>query len=69
MSEDKALEFDYGEHVILRMVIQVNEDIDQLGYGYFIRDNNGNNLVSSTSMIENSSIENKFYTFFTIIIQ
>jgi lipopolysaccharide transport system ATP-binding protein len=55
---EECIEFDYGEHVILRMVIQVNEDIDQLGYGYFIRDNNGNNLVSSTSMIENSSIQN-----------
>jgi len=61
----KAIQFEYGEQVTLRMAIKANEDIRTLGYGYHIRDSNGVDLVYSDSFIENCTIRdinaNEYY--------
>ena len=49
-------DFYFGELVILRQVIKINEDIPRLGLAYHIRDKHGQDIVYSDSEIEN--IEN-----------
>lgn len=46
---------EYGQKVILRMAIEVHEDIHLLGYGYHIRDANGVDVVYSDCFMENKN--------------
>ena len=48
---------DYGQTVILRMVICINENIDSLGFGYHIRDRNSVDVVYGSSAIEGKRLE------------
>ena len=48
---------DYEQNVILRMAVEVNEDLPYLCYGYHIRDKNGIDVVYSDSAIENRNID------------
>ena len=52
---DECKVFEFAEEVTLRMVLEVNEGIEILGHGYFLRDSNGINLVYSDSLVENCS--------------
>jgi lipopolysaccharide transport system ATP-binding protein len=48
----------YRQNLILRMAIEVAEDLPLLGYGYHVRDKNGVNVVYSDSEIENVHLRN-----------
>ena len=48
---------DYGQTVILRMIIRINENIDSLGFGYHIRDRNSVDVVYASSSIEGKRLE------------
>jgi lipopolysaccharide transport system ATP-binding protein len=48
---------DYGQTVILRMVIRTNEDIDSLGFGYHIRDRNSIDVIYGSSAIEGKKLK------------
>jgi lipopolysaccharide transport system ATP-binding protein len=47
---------DYEENVTLRMAIEVYEDIEELAFGYHIRDKNGIDIVYSDSVIEEKNL-------------
>jgi lipopolysaccharide transport system ATP-binding protein len=47
---------EYNQMVILRMAIEIIEDIHELSYGYHIRDKNGVDIVYSSASIENSRL-------------
>ncbi|MBD2517429.1 ABC transporter ATP-binding protein [Nostoc sp. FACHB-973] len=47
----------YEEDVILRMAVEIHEDIEELAFGYHIRDKNGTDIVYSDSIIENSTLK------------
>lgn len=50
---------DYGQRVIIRMVLRILEDIDsKLTVGYHIRDYTGADIVYSDSAIEDTSLDN-----------
>ena len=46
----------YEQNVILRMAIEIFEDIPTLGFGYHIRDKNGVDALYSDSFIEDNSL-------------
>ena len=52
----KSAEFEYGEKVTLRMLININTDISLLGFAYHVRDMNGVDLVYSDSYIEDCTL-------------
>ncbi len=47
---------EYEQDVILRMAIEITEDIPVLGYGYLIRDKNGVDVIHSGAFIEDKPI-------------
>lgn len=47
---------DYEEDVTLRMSIEIYEDIEELAFGYHIRDKNGTDIVYSDSVIEDKNL-------------
>ena len=47
---------EYEQNVILRMAIEVNEDIHVLSYAYHIRDRHGISIVYSDSLIEDKNL-------------
>ncbi|MCV3216730.1 ABC transporter ATP-binding protein [Plectonema radiosum NIES-515] len=47
---------DYEEDVTLRMSIEIYEDIEELAFGYHIRDKNGTDIVYSDSVIEEKNL-------------
>ncbi len=53
----KISNFDYGQNLILRMYIEIYEDIDELVFGYHIRDKNGTDIVYSDSEIEGKTLK------------
>ncbi|MEH2183438.1 ABC transporter ATP-binding protein [Nostoc sp.] len=56
--EDKRISsLDYGQNLILRMYIEIYEDIEELVFGYHIRDKNGADIVYSDSEIENKTLK------------
>ena len=55
--QTKIVEVEYDQEVVLRMVVQVHEDIaGDLAHGYHIRDANGVDVVYSDSLIEQTNI-------------
>jgi len=58
--------FEFGEAVTLRMIIQSDNTLTSLGYGYHIRDSNGVDIIYSDSYIEKSTLynilENQIYS-------
>lgn len=48
--------FDYEENVTLKMAIEIYEDIEELAFGYHIRDKNGIDIVYSDSVIEDKNL-------------
>jgi len=48
---------DYGQTVILRMIIRINENIDALNFGYHIRDRNSVDVIYASSSIEGKQLE------------
>lgn len=48
---------DYEQEVILRMAIEINDDIPEIAFGYHIRDKNGTDIVYSDSLIENKNLK------------
>ena len=57
-SEQVIDEVTFGQTVILRMSIVVNEDLDnKVGHGYHLRDYTGQDLIYSDSMIRHSLID------------
>lgn len=53
----KISNFDYGQNLILRMYIEIYEDIEELVFGYHIRDKNGTDIVYSDSEIEGKTLK------------
>jgi lipopolysaccharide transport system ATP-binding protein len=51
-NENAVEKVSYGQKLILRMAIEVEDDIHQLSHGYIIRDRNGVEVVYSDSIIE-----------------
>lgn len=49
---------DYGQDVILRMGIEIKENIHELSFGYHIRDGNGVDVVYSDAVIEGYNLIN-----------
>jgi lipopolysaccharide transport system ATP-binding protein len=49
---------EYEQNVILRMALQINNDMEKLAYGYHIRDKNGVDVVYSDSIIEGKTLLN-----------
>ncbi|HBB03183.1 MAG: ABC transporter ATP-binding protein, lipopolysaccharide transport system ATP-binding protein [Candidatus Peregrinibacteria bacterium GW2011_GWF2_38_29] len=49
---------EYEQNVILRMALQINNDMEKLAYGYHIRDKNGVDVVYSDSIIEDKNLLN-----------
>lgn len=49
---------EYGQNVILRMVLKINDDIDSLCYSYHILDQNGIHVIHGGSGIENQPLHN-----------
>jgi lipopolysaccharide transport system ATP-binding protein len=49
---------EYEQEVILRMAVEIHEDVPRLGYGYHIRDKNGMDILYSDSLIEGRTLEN-----------
>jgi lipopolysaccharide transport system ATP-binding protein len=47
----------YGQTVILRMAIEILDNIDELSFAYSIRDNKGIQLVTSDSLLEESNFK------------
>jgi lipopolysaccharide transport system ATP-binding protein len=56
-SETEIHLVEYEQEAILRMAIQIHEDISSLAFGYHIRDSNGVNLIYSDSIIENKTLK------------
>jgi len=56
--EKEIKSVEYSQGVILRMLIEVNNDINNLAFGYHIRDLNGFDIVYSDSVIENFKFTN-----------
>jgi lipopolysaccharide transport system ATP-binding protein len=54
--ENELLTVEYEQTVILRMAIEIHEDMDILSYGYHIRDKNGVDVIYTGSNIENSNL-------------
>jgi len=48
----------YGQRVILRLIIQFNENIEKIGCGYNIKEKNGIDLINSGSGIEEKYLYN-----------
>ncbi|MDA8240175.1 MAG: ABC transporter ATP-binding protein [Nitrospiraceae bacterium] len=55
-NEKEIVHVQYGQILVLRMAVEVCEDIHVLAYGYHIRDKNGADIIYSDSMIEDSSL-------------
>ena len=54
---NEIVDVEYDQEVVLRMVVQVHEDIaGDLAHGYHIRDANGVDVVYSDSLIEQTNI-------------
>ncbi|MEH2266468.1 ABC transporter ATP-binding protein [Nostoc sp.] len=53
----KISNLDYGQNLILRMHIEIYEDIEELVFGYHIRDKNGADIVYSDSEIEDKTLK------------
>jgi lipopolysaccharide transport system ATP-binding protein len=47
----------YGQKVVLRMAIEILDDIDDLAFGYSIRDSKGIQMVTSDSLLEERSFK------------
>ena len=54
--ENEITKVDYDQNVILRMTIEVNQPVANLGAGYHIRDHNGFDVVYSDNLIEDIKI-------------
>ncbi|MCC5660048.1 ABC transporter ATP-binding protein [Nostoc sp. XA010] len=54
---EKISNLDYGQNLILRMHIEIYEDIEELVFGYHIRDKNGADIVYSDSEIEDKTLK------------
>ncbi|KKQ71353.1 MAG: ABC transporter ATP-binding protein, lipopolysaccharide transport system ATP-binding protein [Candidatus Peregrinibacteria bacterium GW2011_GWC2_39_14] len=57
-NENVIQHVEYEQNVILRMALQINNDMEKLAYGYHIRDKNGIDVVYSDSIIEDKNILN-----------
>jgi lipopolysaccharide transport system ATP-binding protein len=55
-SENEIHLVEYEQNVILRMAVEIRDDIDLLAFGYHIRDRNGVDAVYSGSNIENNNL-------------
>ena len=56
--DENEIQFvEYEQNVILRMAIEIFEDIDVLGFGYLIRNKNGIEVAHSGSYIENKKLQ------------
>ncbi len=55
-NEETVFSIEYGQQLILRMAIEVHEDIDILDYGYTILNEDGVGVVHSDSVIEDKSL-------------
>ncbi|MEH2293582.1 ABC transporter ATP-binding protein [Nostoc sp.] len=53
----KISNLDYAQNLILRMHIEIYEDIEELVFGYHIRDKNGADIVYSDSEIEEKTLK------------
>jgi lipopolysaccharide transport system ATP-binding protein len=47
----------YGQTVILRMAVEILDDIDELSFAYSIRDNKGVQFVTSDSLLEERNLK------------
>lgn len=56
MNGNEIQTVEFGQDVILRMAIEINEDIHELSYGYHIRDANGIDVVYASAGIENKRL-------------
>lgn len=55
--DEKEIEIvEYEQNVILRMAMEIHEDIKALGVAYHIKDKNGVNLVYTDTIIENKML-------------
>lgn len=57
-TETEIVKVAYDQNVILRMAVEVNQPVADLGVGYHIRDKNGFDVVYSDNMIEDIKIGN-----------
>ena len=57
-NEEVIFSIEYGQQLILRMAIEIHEDIDKLDYGYTILNEYGVEVVHSDSVIEDKSLCN-----------
>ncbi|KAF3891111.1 MULTISPECIES: ABC transporter ATP-binding protein [Nostocales] len=57
VEEKEISNLDYEQKIILRMAIEIHEDIEELAYGYHIRDKNGSDIVYSDSIIEDRNLK------------
>ncbi len=55
-TENEITRVEYNQNVILRMAVQVNQPVADLGVGYHIRNKNGFDVVYSDNMIEDIKI-------------
>ncbi len=49
---------EYGQKVILRMMIKALNNIPELGFGYHIRDKNGTDVIYGSAGVENKKLKN-----------
>lgn len=52
-NETEIQSIEYGQRVILRMALSIEEDINNVAFGYHIRDRDGVDVIYSDSVIEN----------------
>lgn len=57
VNENEIQSVDYGQDIILRMGIEIKEDIHELSFGYHIRDGNGIDVVYSSAGIEDKRLK------------
>jgi len=55
-NEREISRIEYGQTLVLRMAVEMCEDIHELAYGYHIRDKNGTDIAYSDSIIEDRSL-------------
>ena len=56
-NEDVIESVEFGQTVIIKMILAVNEDIPELGFAYHINDKNSLNIVYGSSGIENKMLK------------
>lgn len=55
-NEKDVVAVEYGRNLILRMAIEIREDMDVLAFGYHVREKNGNSIVYTDSVIEGEDL-------------